>query len=252
MKIIRFKHKSAIQYGVLNENIVAELKEAPYKELGYSGRQFALEEIELQAPCEPTKIVALGLNYYAHAQELDMRAPSSPLTFLKPSTSVIGPHQSIIYPPQSQRVDFEGELAAVIKKTCWCVAQEKALEHILGYTCFNDVTARDLQRLDGQWTRAKGFDTFACVGPWIETELDPQNTTIRTYHNGKLSQQGHTSDQIYSLTEVIAFISRVMTLLPGDIIATGTPPGIGEMKIGDTIRIEIDGIGALINTVSQR
>ncbi|MCL2474761.1 MAG: fumarylacetoacetate hydrolase family protein [Chloroflexi bacterium] len=252
MKIVRFSMNNNPRYGVLEDNIISELCNAPYCELTFSGQKFALEAVKLLAPCEPTKIVALGLNYHAHAKELDQKIPTSPLTFLKPSTAVIGPHENIIYPPQSQRVDYEGEFAAVIKKSCWCVPQEKALEYVLGYTCFNDITARDLQKLDGQWTRAKGFDTFACVGPWLETDLNPQNCQIHTYLNGQLRQDGNTADQIYSLTEIIAFISRVMTLLPGDIIATGTPPGIGEIKKGDIVRVEIDGIGSLINGVSNR
>ena len=252
MKIVRFKDRFDLKYGVLENNTINELSEPPYKGLSYSGKKIAVEKVQLLAPCEPSKIIALGLNYYAHALELEMKVPTSPLTFLKPSTSVIGPEQNIMYPAQSQRVEFEGELAAVIKKTCWCVPQDKALQYVLGYTCFNDVTARDLQKLDGQWTRAKCFDTFACVGPWIETELDPQNTEIRTYQNDQLRQRGRTSDQVYSLAEVIAFISRVMTLLPGDIIATGTPPGVGEMYGGDIIRIEIDGIGTLSNSVVLR
>ena len=178
-----------------------------------------------------------------------MAVPESPLTFLKPSTAVIGPGDNIVYPSVSARVDYEGELALVIKKPVWRVATEDALDYVLGYTCFNDVTARDLQQHDSQWTRAKGFNTFAAVGPWIETELDPGNVALETYLNGKLKQQGNSGDLIYSVPEIINFISHVMTLLPGDIISTGTPSGVGPMYPGDTVEVRIPQIGTLRNFV---
>jgi len=195
--------------------------------------------------------VALGLNYHNHAKELNSPLPNAPLIFLKPSTAVIGPEDNIIYPAASTRVDYEGELAVVIKKSVWRVSIEEALDYVLGYTCFNDVTARDLQSQTGQWTRAKGFDTFAAVGPCIETELDPGNVVLETYLNGELKQQGSTSDLIYSIPELINFISNVMSLLPGDIIATGTPSGIGPMYPGDTVEIRIEPIGTLRNYVAK-
>jgi len=195
--------------------------------------------------------VALGLNYHNHAKELNSPLPNAPLIFLKPSTAVIGPEDNIIYPAASTRVDYEGELAVVIKKSVWRVSIEEALDYVLGYTCFNDVTARDLQSQTGQWTRAKGFDTFAAVGPCIETELDPGNVVLETYLNGELKQQGSTSDLIYSIPELINFISNVMSLLPGDIIATGTPSGIGPMYPGDTVEIKIEPIGTLRNYVAK-
>jgi 2-keto-4-pentenoate hydratase/2-oxohepta-3-ene-1,7-dioic acid hydratase in catechol pathway len=169
--------------------------------------------------------------------------------FLKPSTAVIGPEDNIVYPPSSHRVDYEGELGVVIKKPAWRVSVDDALDYVLGYTCFNDVSARDLQSSDGQWTRAKGFNTFAAIGPCIETELDPGNVILETYLNGKLKQHTNTNDLIYPIPALINFISNVMTLLPGDIIATGTPSGIGPMQPGDTVEIKIEPIGTLRNYV---
>jgi len=180
-----------------------------------------------------------------------MPLPNAPLIFLKPSTAVIGPEENITYPPSSHRVDYEGELGVVIKKPVWRVSIEDALDYVLGYTCFNDTTARDLQSLDKQWTRAKGFNTFAAVGPCIETELDPGNVVLETYINGEIKQRGNTNDLIYPIPELINFISNVMTLLPGDIIATGTPSGIGPMYPGDTVEIKIKPIGTLRNYVTK-
>jgi 2-keto-4-pentenoate hydratase/2-oxohepta-3-ene-1,7-dioic acid hydratase in catechol pathway len=191
----------------------------------------------------------MGLNYHSHAKELKMALPNSPLTFLKPSTAVVGPEESIIYPAVSARVDYEGELAVIIKKAAWRVETGKAMDYVFGYSCFDDVTARDLQNTDNQWTRAKGFNTFAAIGPWIETEMDPTKAVIETYLNGKLKQKGKTSDMIYGIPEIINFISNVMTLLPGDIIATGTPSGIGPMYPGDTVEVKIQPIGTLKNYV---
>ena len=178
-----------------------------------------------------------------------MPIPSEPLIFLKPSTSVIGPEDNIVYPDSSQRVDYEGELGIVIKSRAYRVPLEKSLDYVLGYTCFNDVTARDLQRKDKQWTRAKSFDTFAAIGPCIETELNPGNVYLKTYLNGELKQQGNTSDLIFSVPQLVSSISHIMTLLPGDIIATGTPSGIGPMNPGDTIEVKIESIGTLRNYV---
>ena len=193
--------------------------------------------------------MAIGLNYHSHAKEVNACIPNAPLIFLKPSTALIGPDDNIVYPSTSHRVDYEGELGVVIKKPVWKVSVEDALDYVLGYTCFNDVTARDLQYHDKQWTRAKSFNTFAAVGPCVETELDPGNFVVETYLSGELKQKGKTSDLIYSVPELIDFISHVMTLLPGDIIATGTPSGIGPMYPGDTVEIKIEEIGTLRNYV---
>jgi 2-keto-4-pentenoate hydratase/2-oxohepta-3-ene-1,7-dioic acid hydratase in catechol pathway len=249
MKIVRFFTDSKTRYGVLEGQRIRGIEGKPFRHLKFTDQSYLKNKVKLLAPCEPTKIIAMGLNYHSHARELDLPLPNSPLTFLKPSTAVIGPEANIVYPSVSARVDYEGELAVVIKKPVWRVAAVDALEYILGYACFNDVTARDLQNHDGQWTRAKGFDTFAAIGPWIETDLDPFNVNLTTCLNGKLKQQGNTIDLIYSIPEIINFISNVMTLLPGDIIATGTPSGIGPMYPGDIVEVNIEKLGTLRNFV---
>ncbi len=249
MKIVRFSANSKVKYGILNGESIQAIEDKPFRYIKPASHHYQLSEVKLLSPCAPSKIVALGLNYRSHAEETKLPLPNAPLLFLKPSTAVIGPEDNIIYPATSDRVDYEGELGVVIKKAAWCVATEEALDYVLGYTCFNDITARDLQGRNGQWTRAKSFDTFAAVGPCIETELDPGNVALETYLNGELKQQGSTSDLIYSIPYLIDFISHVMTLLPGDIIATGTPSGIGAMYPGDTVEIKIEPIGILRNYV---
>ena len=249
MKIVRFAIDAKVKYGILNAESIQAIEGKPYRYLKPSDCYYQLSEVKLLSPCTPSKIVALGLNYRSHAEEVSSRLPSVPLIFIKPSTAVIGPEDNIVYPSTSQRVDYEGELGVVIKKPAWKVSVEDALDYVLGYTCFNDVTARDLQYEDKQWTRAKSFDTFAAVGPCIETGLDPKNAVVQTYLNGQLRQQANTSDLIYTVPELIGFISDVMTLLPGDVIATGTPGGIGPMYPGDTIEIKIEPIGTLRNYV---
>ncbi len=250
MKIVRFSIDRKVRYGILKGKSIQAIEDKPFRHIKPLNQYYKLSEVKLLAPCTPSKIVALGLNYHSHAKELNAPPPNAPLIFLKPSTAVIGPEEYIAYPPSSHRVDYEGELGVVIKKPVWRASEEDALDYVLGYTCFNDVTARDLQSQDNQWTRAKGFDTFAAVGPCIETELDPGNVCIETYLNGKLKQQGNTSDLIYSVPVLIDFASHVMTLLPGDIIATGTPSGIGPMNPGDTVEIRIEQIGTLRNYVA--
>jgi len=251
VKIIRFTTDGRDRYGILKGNTVREIEGKPFRHIKETEHSHKLSDVRLLAPCAPTKIIALGLNYHEHAKEMGMAVPSSPLTFLKPSTAVIGNEEHINYPSSSARVDYEGELTVVIKKSAWRVDIKNVSDYILGYTCFNDVTARDLQSSDAQWTRAKGFDTFAAVGPWIETEIDPGNLTVETYLNGKLKQKGNTADLIYSIADIINFISHVMTLLPGDIIATGTPPGVGPMYPGDTVEVKIKSIGTLRNSVVE-
>ncbi len=249
MKIVRFAIDNKVRHGILENESIQGIEDKPYRYLKPTDQHYKLSEVKLLAPCTPSKIVALGLNYRSHAKEFNARMPNAPLIFLKPSTAVIGPEENIAYPPSSRRVDYEGELGVVIKKPVWRVPLENALDYVLGYTCFNDVTARDLQQQDRQWTRAKSFDTFAAIGPWIETELDPGNVLLETYLNGELRQKASTSDLIFSVPELINFISNVMTLLPGDIIATGTPSGVGPMQPGDTVEIKIDSIGTLRNYV---
>ncbi len=206
---------------------------------------------KLLAPVLPGKIIAVGLNYRDHAQEMGLALPQNPILFMKPSTSVIGPDDKISYPAQSGRVDYEAELGVVISRKCRNVKAGRARDFIFGYTCLNDVTARDLQAADGQWTRAKSFDTFAPIGPWIVTDIeDPHNLAISSRLNGELKQSSSTSNLIFSVFDLVEFISSVMTLEKGDLIATGTPSGIGPMNRGDEIRIEIEGIGTLTNTVT--
>jgi 2-keto-4-pentenoate hydratase/2-oxohepta-3-ene-1,7-dioic acid hydratase in catechol pathway len=249
MKIVRFTADSGVEYGILSGEAIQAIEGEPFNSITPTDRRYQLSEVNLLSPCTPSKIVALGLNYHNHAKELNVPLPDFPLIFIKPSTAVIGPEANIIYPAASNRVDYEAELAVVIKKPVWRVSIKDALDYVLGYTCFNDVTARDIQNRDGQWTRAKSFDTFAAVGPCIETKLNPGNVALKTFLNGKLKQQGSTTDLIYSVPELINFISHVMSLLPGDIIATGTPSGIGPMYPGDKVEIKIGGIGTLRNYV---
>ena len=208
-----------------------------------------MEDVELLAPCCPSKIVCVGLNYVEHAKELKMKLPDEPILFLKPPSAVISPGAEIVVPKSSERVDYEGELGVVIGKRCKAIASDEAKKYVLGYTCFNDVTARDLQQKDVQWTRAKSFDTFAPFGPWIAS-IDPANADIETRVNGEVKQSSNTSDLIFGVPKLIEFISQVMTLEPGDVIATGTPPGVGRLEKGDMVEVEIKGIGVLKNRVA--
>ena len=198
----------------------------------------------------PSKIVCVGRNYADHARELGNEAPSEPIIFLKPPSAVLAPGGRIVRPPQSQRVDFEGELALVIGREARHVSEGNWRDYVAGYTCANDVTARDLQKKDVQFTRGKGFDTFCPIGPWIETDLDPSSLRIVTRVNGETRQDGNTSQMIFSCGVIIAFITSVMTLLPGDVILTGTPAGVGPLDGGDTVEVEIEGIGTLRNVVA--
>ncbi len=249
MKIVRYTTGKKTEYGIWNGELVQSLAGTPYRQIKTTSRYHQLSDLRLLPPCTPSKIVALGLNYRSHAEEVKLRIPDEPLIFLKPSTSVIGPEDNIIYPASSQRVDYEGELGVVIRNRTRQVPSEEARHHVLGFTCINDVTARDLQYKDKQWTRAKSFDTFAPIGPCIETELDPSNLSLETYLNGELKQRNNTNDLIFSVPELVSFISHVMTLLPGDIIATGTSSGIGPMQPGDTVEVKIEPIGTLRNYV---
>jgi 2-keto-4-pentenoate hydratase/2-oxohepta-3-ene-1,7-dioic acid hydratase in catechol pathway len=213
-------------------------------------RSIPLGSVAVLAPVLPSKIVAVGLNYRDHAAERGNPLPDEPLLFLKPSTAVIGPHDMIVYPRMSQRIDYEGELACVIGRTAARLTEaDRAEDYILGYTCFNDVTARDLQDKDKQFTRAKSFDTFAAIGPCIVTDLDPSDLAVKTFLNGKLRQSSNTRNLIFPVPFLVRFISAIMTLLPGDVITTGTPAGIGPMHPGDAVDVQIEGIGTLSNRV---
>jgi 2-keto-4-pentenoate hydratase/2-oxohepta-3-ene-1,7-dioic acid hydratase in catechol pathway len=197
----------------------------------------------------PSKIIAIGLNYLDHAKELKMEVPEYPLIFMKPSTSVIGNGETILYPPQTRELHYEGELGIVIGKKTRNVTSDEAKRYIAGYTCTNDVTARDLQRIDGQWTRSKSFDTFCPLGPRMVKDIDPTNLAISTRVNGVIKQQSNTSQMIFNAFQLVSFVSAIMTLLPGDVISSGTPPGVGELRVGDVVEIEIERIGILKNTV---
>ena len=249
MKIVRYSDGDTTKWGVVEEDGVREMDGDPFGHFHLLPKRKRIEEVRLLSPCIPSKIVALGLNYRDHAEELKMKIPEEPLLFLKPATSVIGPGDGIVYPKMSKQVDYEAELGVVIQKVAKAIPEERAAEYILGYTCLNDVTARDLQSKDGQWTRAKGFDTFAPIGPWIVTDIDPHHLGISSTLNGERRQHSNTKNLIFGPHQLVSFISRIMTLLPGDVIATGTPSGIGPMTIGDRIDVVIEGIGTLSNTV---
>lgn len=249
MKIVRYRDGSAIKWGVVEGDAIREMEGDPFGRFHPASKTKNIGELTLLAPCLPSKIVALGLNYRDHAEEVKMALPKEPLLFMKPSTSVIGPGEAVVYPKKSKRVDYEAELAVVIGKRAKAVPEERAAEYILGYTCLNDVTARDLQPKDGQWTLAKGFDTFAPLGPWILSDIDPSHLEISSYLNGERRQHSNTKNLIFSPHRLVSYISHVMTLLPGDVIATGTPSGIGPMAVGDRVDVVIEGIGTLSNTV---
>ncbi len=250
MKIYRFKHAEGIAHGVLREDILYPVSGSIFNQFEFEDQGIPISQVILLPPVEPSKIVAVGLNYKDHAAERGSPLPEEPLLFIKPSTAVIGPHDMIVYPRMSKRVDYEGELACVIKTKAYRLSEkDRPDDFILGYTCFNDVTARDLQDKDKQFTRAKSFDTFAAVGPCIATGLDPSRLAIKTFLNGKLRQSSNTRNLIFSVPYLVRFISHIMTLLPGDIITTGTPAGIGPMQPGDQVDVQIEGIGTLSNRV---
>ncbi|MEJ2715917.1 MAG: fumarylacetoacetate hydrolase family protein [Deltaproteobacteria bacterium] len=243
MKLVRYEVDGKISRGMVTDERVTPLGD------DVTLPRYSLDQVRLLAPAEPTKIVAVGLNYRDHAEEVRLPIPDEPLLFLKPASSVIGPGDAIVIPPESSRVDYEAELGVVIGKTARRVSSQQASEYILGYTCLNDVTARDLQAKDKQWTRAKSFDTFCPIGPWVQTELDPSDLRIELYLNGEQKQESRTSELIFDVFRLVEFISCVMTLEPGDVIATGTTSGIGKMKPGDSVEVRIEGIGSLINPV---
>lgn len=252
MKLARFIYKNKINWGVVDKDNIKPLKQAPFEGIVLSKSSIPLSSVKLLAPATPTKIILCGLNYKDHAKELSMPIPDEPVIFLKPCTCLIACREVIKYPSCVSRLDYEGELAFVISKNAYSVRESKALDYILGYTCLNDVTARDLQRKDVQWTRAKSFDTFCPLGPWLETDINPAELKIRTLLNGKTVQDSNTSNLIFPVQYLVSFISNIMTLYPGDIISTGTPFGVGPMQPKDTVEVEIEGIGRLVNRVVKR
>jgi 2-keto-4-pentenoate hydratase/2-oxohepta-3-ene-1,7-dioic acid hydratase in catechol pathway len=249
MRIVRYSHDGQMSFGVLEGETIAAITPHPFAPFEYSGERLAPDEVRLLAPVLPTKVVAVGKNYADHAKEMGDEVPDEPIIFLKPSTSVVGPGDPIIYPAGVDRVDFEGELAVIVGKMARRLDEADALQVVLGFTCANDVTARNLQASDGQWTRAKGFDTFCPLGPWIETDLDSSDLAVRTLVNDEQRQSSRTSMLVNSVARLLAFISAVMTLLPGDVILTGTPAGVGPLTPGDRVAVEVEGIGVLTNRV---
>ena len=237
-------------YAILDADQVREISGAPWTEWSPSSRAWPLAAVRLVAPVDPSKIVGIGRNYAAHAAELGNEVPKEPLMFLKPPSSIVGPEQPVVLTPYSQRVEHEGELAIVIGRRCAHLRDsDNALSYVLGYTCLNDVTARDIQKSDVQFTRGKGFDTFCPVGPHIETDLDPANALVETRVNAALRQSGNTSLMIYPCAFLVRWISRMMTLYPGDVIATGKPAGVGPLAAGDVVEVSVAGIGVLRNPV---
>ena len=275
MRIARFAKGGEVAYGVVGEaqadgagaarpepragglSVIAELRGHPFSPgkggVQFTGATFPLDDVRLLAPVLPSKVVAVGRNYADHAREMGSEPPAEPVLFLKPSTAVVGHGDPIAYPVKlTQRVDYEGELAVIIGRLCREVPAAQAAEVIFGYTCANDVTARDLQARDGQWTRAKGFDTFCPLGPWIETHADPADLGLTTVVNGEVRQQARTSQLLYDVPALVEYVSTVMTLLPGDVLLTGTPAGVGPLEDGDEVSVTIENIGSLRNTVVNR
>jgi 2-keto-4-pentenoate hydratase/2-oxohepta-3-ene-1,7-dioic acid hydratase in catechol pathway len=274
MRIARFAVNDEVKFGIVDgdelaagengtgdatprrtaEPSIAEIAGHPFGpsagEAKLTGALYPLADVRLLAPVLPSKVVAIGRNYLEHARETGAEPPAEPLIFLKPSTAVVGPGDAIVRPVHlSQRVDYEGELAIVFGRLCRDVPAARVPEVIFGYTCANDVTARDLQAKDGQWTRAKGFDTFCPLGPWIETGLDPGDVRLTTSVNGEVKQDSRTSLMIHGITTLVTYVTAVMTMLPGDVLLTGTPEGIGPLAAGDSVAVEVEGIGALTNRV---
>jgi 2-keto-4-pentenoate hydratase/2-oxohepta-3-ene-1,7-dioic acid hydratase in catechol pathway len=251
-KFVRYLYQGKEEYGLLEaEDRIRRITGDPFTGYRSTEGSAAPDEIRTLPVCRPTKIIAVGLNYRDHAREFNLEVPAEPLIFLKPPSAVIAAGDQIRIPSMSGRVDYEAELAVVIGRTCRNASREAAGDYILGYTCLNDVTARDLQTRDGQWTRAKSFDTFCPIGPYLVTGIDPGDLAVQSYLNGELRQSSRTSQLIFSVPDLVEFISRIMTLFPGDIISTGTPSGVGSLNPGDTVEIVVEQVGRLINTVAK-
>lgn len=252
MQLIRYRMgEDTPRFGWLHQNQVGMIEGDPFGNFRRLEATIPLENVRILAPIQPSKIICVGHNYVSHAKEHQVEVPEYPLIFLKPSTTIINPGDLIVLPPQSQQVEHEAELAVIIGKSARWIPPEEATSVIFGYTIANDVTARDLQKRDGQWTRSKGFDTFCPLGPWVETEFDPADSMITCYVNDDMRQMASTRDMVFSIRQLIAFITSIMTLLPGDIILTGTPAGVGPLFPGDIVKITIEGLGTLKNPVSK-
>jgi len=251
MKLGYFLKNNKKFYGVLQEEIIKKISGNIFAKFKITEETYNLKEVKILPPVNPSKIICVGLNYFDHAKEFKQKIPAEPLIFLKAPSAVIASGENIVLPPNCKQVDYEGELAVVIKKTCKNVSPQEAKNFILGYSCLNDVTERVLQKKDGQWSRAKSFDTFCPLGAVIETEINPNNLEIKTYLNGEIKQNSNTKNLIFPVFNLISFISCIMTLFPGDVISTGTPSGVGPLKNKDEVVVEISGIGKLINYVVQ-
>ncbi len=252
MRIVRYqKGNEAPRYGWVLEQKIGEVEGNIFGAYRRLEANMSLEEVKLLTPVVPSKIICVGRNYPEHAKEHGVEVPKIPLIFLKPPSAILNPGEPILLPPQSQQVEHEAELVVVIGRRGKNITPEQAKDYIFGYTVGNDVTARDLQRSDGQWTRAKGFDTFCPFGPWVDTEFDPSDAVITCRVNGQLRQMGSTREMVFSVPTLIAFISSVMTLEPGDLIFTGTPAGVGPLQEGDVVEVEIEGLGKLSNPVAK-
>ena len=252
MRLIRYQaKKEPAQYGWVSNDRVGRIDGSPFGEFQRLEATLPLDSVQLHAPIVPGKIICVGRNYSEHIKEQNADTPETPLLFFKPPSAVIGPMQTIILPPQSQQVDHEAELVVVIGKRGRWIQPTDAFSYIYGYTIGNDITARDLQRRDGQWTRSKGFDTFCPLGPWVETEFDPTDAMITCHVNGELRQMASTHDMIFHVDQIIAFASSIMTLEPGDVLMTGTPAGISPLHPGDVVEVTIDGLGKLHNPVAM-
>src|SRR5690554_192269 len=249
MRVVRFSSNEQINYGVVDGETIRVLRDAPFEQLDYTGAEVALADVQLLAPVQPGKLVCVGLNYRLHAEESGVPVPEEPMLFMCSPQAIIASGDSIVLDNDNDRIDFEAEIGIVIGRTGKNISQDQALDYVFGYTCANDVSNRDLQRKDGQFTRAKSFDTYKPMGPWIETELDPDNADIKLWQNGELRQSSNTNDMIFPTRRIIEFVSSIMTLMPGDVIITGTPSGVGPMKTDDVIEIEIAGIGQLKSQV---
>ncbi|TML81347.1 MAG: fumarylacetoacetate hydrolase family protein [Actinobacteria bacterium] len=249
MKIARVARGGAISFAVIEGDEVAELDGPPIGGLRFTGNRAPLADVRLLAPVLPSKVIAVGLNYPSVAESIGMPLPSEPLISLKPSTSVIGPEDPIRKPRDVEILDHEAELAVVVNGLVRNADEETATQAILGYTCANDLTSRDLREREGQWTRAKGYDSFCPLGPWIETDVEPLGLRLRARVNGEVRQDANTKEMVFGPVQLVSFVSRVMTLLPGDVICTGTPAGVGAVEPGDVVEVEIEGIGVLRNPV---
>lgn len=259
LRLARVTHHEGVSFVALEpdpsapqEKVLAvEIDQHPFGDPTFTGRKWPMADVRLLAPILPTKVLCVGKNYAEHAREMGAETPQDPVIFMKPSTAVCGPNSPIKMPANSERVDFEGELAAVIGQPCKDVPEARGAEVVLGHTIANDVTARDQQRADGQWTRAKGYDTFCPLGPWIDTAVDPGDLGIRTELDGEIQQESRTSLLTHDVPALVSWVSRIMTLLPGDVILTGTPAGVGPMADGQKVSVSVDGLGTLTNPVQQ-